>query len=215
MKKYGYILLSLLIIVFVMGIVFSFMVKNTPPRVFVVDKEVRNNGDYIIMNNKIFVSADALNRDFGFNVFYDKPENIIRLIDSKRLTYKAKSDLCIDFAEKYDPKNPDQVAEIWAEGVKGRNGVFQYAVLSKELKSEFKQLLDETGRSGWVTGFSSPWVQGYSITKEKVNDSTWKYTIVFNAVSVGKIHDWKAVITIGLEDDKWRILKIDKNFDIM
>ena len=114
-----------------------------------------------------------------------------------------------DFVQYYEPKTPDEVAELWAKGIKERNGVFQYAVLNKALKEKFKELIEKRG--SWVTGFSSPWVENYKITNEKVNQSTWEYKVVFKAVtSASETYIWNATLIISKEDNKWRIIDIQK-----
>lgn len=204
----------LLLICFTISFTAGFVSAKGPLRIFIGDKEAENNGGYIIKNEKVYVSEDALKRDFGFNMSYDKNENKVQLYDNKRISLEGAIKLFEELAEYYDNKTPDQVAEFWAKGVKERNGVFQYAVLNKGLKEQFKKKVEERG--SWVTGFSSPWVESYEVTKEKVNESTWEYKIVFKAVTSAKdSYNWNATLMIGKENDKWRIIDIKKDFDIM
>lgn len=204
----------LLLVCFTISFTAGFVSAKGPLKIFVENREVENNDKYIIKDDKVYVSEDALKRDFGFNVFYDKNENTVRLYDTKKMSIENKAKLFEEFAEKYDPKTPDEAAELWAKGVKERNGVFQYAVLNKGLKEQFKKKAEERG--SWVTGFSSPWVESYKVTKKKVNESTWQYKIVFKAVtSAPDTYNWNATLIIGKENNKWRIIDIQKDFDIM
>lgn len=207
---------TLLLICVFFIISLGFVSAYYPLKVFVEDKEVKNNGDYFIKDNKIYVSEDALKNDFGFNVFYDKNDNRIRLYNFEKTSYKLRSELFEKFADLYEPKTADQVAELWAKGVKERNGVFQFVNLSKSLKNDFKAQATSSGRTSWVTGFSSPWVKDYKITKEKINASTWKYKIIFTAVtSAPGTYTWTSVLTVGKENNKWRILQRDGVIDTL
>lgn len=207
---------SVLILVLILVFATFSLAAAVPIRIFVEDKQVKNNDDYIIKDNKVYVSEDALKNDFGFNVFYDKDENRIRLYDVPKMQFEARSSLFENFGDIYEPATPDEVANLWALGVKKRNGAFQYLVLSKQLKEEFKVEAEKNGRLGWVTGFSSPWVEDYKITKEKINDLTWKYNIVFNITTSTPIEEkWNATLTVEKQDNLWRIINITKDFDIM
>lgn len=204
----------LLLICFMISFTAGFVSAKGQLRIFVENKEVKNNGDYIIRDEKVYVSQDALKRDFGFNVFYDKSENKVSLYDVKNMMLEGRAKLFEDFVGDYDPKTPEEAAELWAKGVKERNGVFQYSVLNRPLKEKFKEQIAKQG--SWVTGFSSPWVESYKITKGKVNQSTWEYKVAFKAVtSAPETYTWNATLIISKEDNKWRIIDIQKDFDIM
>lgn len=204
----------LLIICFILSFTAGFVSAKDPINVFVGDVKVENNGEYVIKDNKVYVSQDALKRDFGFNVFYDKNENTIRVYDTEKTALEGRIKLFESFADTYDAKTPDEIAELWAQGVKERNGVLQYAALNTPLKVKFKELAEKRG--SWVTGFSSPWVESYSITKEKTNESTWKYNVIFKAVtSASDTYNWHAALIVNKENGKWRIVDIQKDFDIM
>lgn len=204
----------LLLVCFTMSFTAGFVSAKGPLRIFVEDREVENNRGYIIKDEKVYVSEDALKKDFGFNVFYDKNENSVRLYDMNKIYLQGRIKLFEKFVEYYEPKTPDEAAELWAKGVKERNGVFQYAAFNKGLREQFKKKAEEHG--SWVTGFSSPWVESYKVVKKKVNESTFEYNIVFKAVtSAPETYNWNATLMIGKEDDKWRIIDIKKDFDIM
>lgn len=181
------------------------------PRVFIMDKEVPNSGDFLVKDNKIYVNGDALTEYFGVNAFYDKEENRIRLYPIYKTQLEARCKMFQEFATLYDPKNSNEVVKLWAEGVKNRNGVLQYVVLSKALKEEFiKSLADNLS---WVTGASSPWVESYKIDKQKINSDLWKYNVVFTATtSANDKYIWNATLTVGKEDGKWRIVNLEKDF---
>ena len=179
------------------------------PKVFIVNKEVPNNGEYIIKDNSIYVNENALKRDLGINAFYEKDENKITIYPVDKMQLQARCEMFEEFATLFNPSNPDEVAKFWAKGVKNRNGVLQYVVLNKSLKDEFAKSIEQS----WVTGTSSPWIENYTISKEKVNPSLLKYNIAFNATTSAKDkYTWNAVLTVGKEDNKWRVVKLQKDF---
>lgn len=65
------------------------------------------------------------------------------------------------------PKTADGAAYSWAEAVKTRNGAWQYSLMNDILR---RQYLKEFEEIGWVTGFSSPWVEKYKINRQPTND---------------------------------------------
>ncbi|MEW9097106.1 MAG: hypothetical protein AB2417_18670 [Clostridiaceae bacterium] len=202
-KKTLYI--SLFLIFFITSIVYS----KSPLKVLVNDKEVPNNGNYLIKDDKIYVKDEALTRDFNINIFYDKDENRLRLYDTNKIELQARCEMFEEFANLYDPKSPDEIAELWAKGIKDRNGVFQYAVFNKSLKDEF--IKSQYG--SWVTGASSPWVEDYKIEKEEISPSKFKYKIVFNATTSAKDkYIWNATLEVAKENGKWRIVNLVKDF---
>lgn len=204
----------LFITIFLTFFITSIIYAKSSFTVLVNDKEVPNNGDYLIKDDKVYVRDSALMRDFNINTFYDKEENKIRLYDAKNIELNARCDMFEDFADLYNPKTPDEVAELWAKGIKERNGVFQYAAYNKILKNEFKKLIE--GRGSWVTGFSSPWITDYKIEKEEISPSKFKYKIIFKATTSAKdSYIWNAVLEISKEDEKWRITNLTKDFDII
>ncbi|MBS5822689.1 MAG: hypothetical protein KID00_02300 [Clostridium argentinense] len=192
----------------------SIIYAKSPFTVLVNNKEVPNNGDYLIKDDKVYVRDSALMRDFNINTFYDKEENRLRLYDTNKIELKARCHMFEEFADLYDPKTPDEVAELWAKGIKDRNGVFQYATYNKVLKNEFKKLMESRG--SWVTGFSSPWIKDYKIENEEIASSKFKYKIIFKATTSAKdIYIWNAIIEVSKEDGKWRITSLVKDFDIV
>lgn len=56
------------------------------------------------------------------------------------------------------PKSPEEVALIWAQGLKERNAVIQYAVMSPALRQKYQPIFDETYLPA---SWSSPWVENY------------------------------------------------------
>ena len=206
--------IMLLFICFMLAFTAGFVSAKTPLNVRSEGKVFENSlEEYIIKDNKVYVSEDALKRDFGFNVAFDKKENSVQLYNTEKNKLEESLMLFQEFMEEYNPQKPEEVAQLWAKGVKTRNGSVQYAALNKQLKENFKEVMDKRG--SWVTGFSSPWIESYNITKEKVDELTWKYNISFKAVtSASDTYIWHATLVIGKENGKWRITDIQKDFDI-
>jgi len=65
------------------------------------------------------------------------------------------------------PRTPELAAYSWAEAIKIRNGAWQYAIMDDKLRAEYLEQFEE---SNWVTGFSSPWVEKYRVTRESVDE---------------------------------------------
>ncbi len=69
--------------------------------------------------------------------------------------------------EALAPKTSEGAAFSWADAVKNRNGAWQYALMDTALGQQYLKTFED---NNWVTGFSSPWVQKYRITRDSVDD---------------------------------------------
>jgi len=123
--------------------------------------------------------------------------------------YKTRSELLMDAANYTGVFTPEQAAEVWAKGLEMRSAAMQYTVMTEQLKKEYAGQLDAL-RSNWVTGMSSPSVQGHMITKVNRADGT-------HAEISLKIETWAACSPSELYDAKlwliregefWRIDRI-------
>lgn len=76
--------------------------------------------------------------------------------------YKTRSELLMDATNWTGVFTPEQAAEVWAKGLEKRSAAMQYTVMTESLKEKYAGQLDGL-RSNWVTGMSSPSVQGYTI----------------------------------------------------
>lgn len=107
----------------------------------------------------------------------------------------------------------EDAVNVWANGLKLRNGAMQYITMTELLKVKYEEELDKNFPN-WVTGMSSPWIDSYKITKtEKSNDNTYIYYIIFStATSTGPSGNYNAKITVIKDDSFWRIsnINIDK-----
>lgn len=104
---------------------------------------------------------------------------------------------------------PTEVAKIWASGLKNRNAALQYSVMNDELKEKYKIDLEKNAPN-WVTGFSSPWIDSYSILSIK-NPSLDVYIVeilFYFSTSVGHYGSSKAFLNISRNNSFFLINKI-------
>lgn len=103
------------------------------------------------------------------------------------------------------PTTAEDCVMMYAEAVKSRNGLGQYALLSDALKFQMK---DDFIGLNWVTGVSSPWVTGYDV--KKIND--FEYIVAFHyATSTGACDD--VIVSLTMELFQYAEYKIVKNSD--
>lgn len=108
---------------------------------------------------------------------------------------------------EFGAASPEDAVDIWAKGVKTRNGALQYAVLSKSLKAKMEDSLNNTS---WITGASSPWIDSYKITEyKKINCITYKAIINFHLMTAKLDAGYvNAELTIEKSSKHWVISKI-------
>jgi hypothetical protein len=77
---------------------------------------------------------------------------------------KVDEETAVEIAKSLVPKGMaikmNTLAAQWAKAIKNRDGKAQYELLSAELQPEFKDYYESIN---WVTGVSSPWVNGWRI----------------------------------------------------
>lgn len=128
--------------------------------------------------------------------------------DTKIYQLQANLRLYDEALNELQAPTPEETALVYAKGVKTRNGVMQYSVLSNRLKEQFKKNMD---RDIWVTGVSSPWVSGYKIISNKKAAGVSRITLRFNLdTSTGSAGSTKNELTIAKENGKWRIININQ-----
>ncbi|CEK11160.1 hypothetical protein [Legionella hackeliae] len=72
------------------------------------------------------------------------------------------------------PKDPEEVAALFAKANKERNGAVQFMLFSDSLKSEFKN-----NWPYWVSGTSSPWITSYAIKKMAQTKTSCEFLITY------------------------------------
>lgn len=127
-----------------------------------------------------------------------------------------KTMLLQEAMKEFGAHSPMEAAEIWAKGVKTRNGVLQYAVMDTKLKKTFGNGLDQE-RSSWTTGFSSPWVKKYKVVKRR--GAGWGrslITVEFHlASSTGEEGSGHADLLISREGRFWVIRRIERSPNLL
>lgn len=108
-----------------------------------------------------------------------------------------------------EPQEPYIAAQLWAEGVKTRNGALQYAVMSTQLKPKYYGGFADLG---WVTGVSSPWIESYEVTERYRRDhDIYRYEVTFNYTDSTKSHySTKNYIVVEHIDSGWFISAIEE-----
>lgn len=112
--------------------------------------------------------------------------------------------------DEFGAISPEQAANLWAKGVKNRNGALQYAVMDNKLKEKFSNILEKE-RQSWVTGGSSPWVETYKIfSSEKKDETTYEIIVRFKMMtSYADMGSYNANLLIEKEDNYWGIKNIE------
>lgn len=111
---------------------------------------------------------------------------------------RAQVRLFKDALDKFGALSPEEVASIWSEGEKTRNGVYHYAVSCKNLKDELIKKWGNPETNLWVMGTSSPWVEKCEIgPKKKLKENLYEITIkYYYSTSSGPFSVEKTKLTI-------------------
>jgi hypothetical protein len=104
---------------------------------------------------------------------------------------------------------PLEAAKIWGTGLKSRNAALQYAVMTDELKEKYRAEIEKNAPN-WVTGFSSPWIDSFSILNIKNTSlNIYRIEILFYfSTSSDHYGSSKAFLNLSLEDSFYKINKI-------
>lgn len=120
--------------------------------------------------------------------------------------YEVRSELLMTAMDSVGACSPKGAAQVWAKGLVQRSGALQYAAMNNALKREYARQL-ETCAPNWVTGISSPWVEGYEIIKvESPDENSRIIRLRFSTMSsTGPAGVYDAVLTLERDGDFWRI----------
>ena len=114
------------------------------------------------------------------------------------------------------PQTAEEGPNDWAEAIKTRNGAWQYALMNDELRQEHLKEFEELN---WVTGFSSPWVENYEVSKESEDEAgNVKFKVKFDwYTSAGYAYTNYATLVMSKVGDepnlKWLISYLDFNYE--
>ena len=122
--------------------------------------------------------------------------------------YMTRSELLMDAARYTGVSTPEQAVDVWAKGLEQRSAAMQYIVMTDALKGEYAKQLDAL-RSNWVTGMSSPWVSGYTVTEaSKPDDAHAEFSLNIETEAAYIHEDYKAKLWLVREGEFWRIDRI-------
>lgn len=123
--------------------------------------------------------------------------------------YEVRNELLLHAMDSVGVCTPEDAVRVLAEGMKSRNGAMQYSVMGPELKKEYLKQLTQYNPY-WVTGMSSPWIDGCKITDRTQAGSTrYVFQLSFStATSAGPAGDYHAEATVDRQGDFWQITKI-------
>lgn len=163
----------------------------------------------IKINNTMYIPLDFFAKKLGYDV-QDYLDNYINIGGGDIVRCSVQRDLLKDAMNYVGVDSPEKAVDVWSEGLKQRSAAIQYSVMTKELKDIYEKNLKETN-ANWVTGMSSPWVEGYEIINEKkVNDKTQSFEIKYDtASSTGASAPFTVVLEVINDNDFWHILKVN------
>ncbi|SHI51399.1 copper amine oxidase N-terminal domain-containing protein [Lutispora thermophila] len=175
-------------------------------------KELKTDVAPIPADNRVMVPIRVISEALGAKIDWDAETNSV-IIDSTELEARKMQISRLEEAIKIlAPQDQLGVVKTWAEGVKIRNGVLQYTLMSPELQ---KQMYDYFVSMGWVTGTSSPWVENYEITEKYKSEKAYTYEVDFIYTdSTGAKFTEKQYITLRNFDGRWLISNIE-NADVV
>jgi hypothetical protein len=104
------------------------------------------------------------------------------------------------------PTTAEATIDMWAKAVQGRNGALQYALFTENAKLGAKQSFESFR---WVTGSSSPWVEGYTITSLPPDEEhllEQRFQVDFDLfTSSGKAGKDQAFVGVVKQGQQWLI----------
>ena len=111
---------------------------------------------------------------------------------------------------KLDAKEYNDLAVVWAESLKTRDGEPRYHMMNKAMQSEFIEIQKDRAGENWNfnIGFSSPWIDSYTIK--------WKGTIATityqTSDSGGDHYTLTEQITFTKESNRWLVTNFTNDY---
>lgn len=140
-------------------------------KMFYNGKEIKADASPVNMNGRILAPVRALAEAMGATVTWDKESNQVNITGSDQSVQISNLERALA------PDTSLKAVNSWAEGVKMRNGAWQYAVMTPDLK---KASYDNFVSMNWSTGTSSPWVKSFDIKEiGKTDENTVRYSVKF------------------------------------
>ena len=171
-------------------------------KMFYNGREVQSNASPININGRIYAPVRALAEAMGANVSWDKDSSRVQITgnDQSMQIMRLESALA--------PKDNLDAVNSWAEAVQTRNGAWQYALMTPDLK---KANYDDFASMNWSTGVSSPWVKSFEVKElGKPDDNTYRYSVAFTWTdSTNTTSESTQYVTVKNTDGTWLISAID------
>ncbi len=123
--------------------------------------------------------------------------------------YPIQNKLLKDAMDYVGVCEPNKAVEVWSEGLRQRNGAMQYSIMTKALKDIYAKDLEKSFPN-WVTGVSSPWVDGYKIFNvERVSDVAEIFHLKYTtATSAGEFEPFFVTLKVVKDGEFWRISSV-------
>ncbi|MPM81669.1 hypothetical protein SDC9_128726 [bioreactor metagenome] len=155
-------------------------------------------------DNRVMVPMRVISEALGANIDWDAKTNSV-IIDSTELeAQKMRINL---LEQALEPKTQLDAINSYAEAVKMRNGAWQYAIMSPELK---KENYEGFVSFNWVTGTSSPWIESYEIKEQYKSNRTFRYEVDFTCTdSTNSKFTQKVYVTMKEFDGTWLVSAIE------
>jgi hypothetical protein len=168
--------------------------------------EIKADASPVNLNGRIYGPVRAIAEAMGAKVTWNKESNQV-LINGNDQSRQIES---LEYA--LAPKSNLDAVNSYAEGMKTRNGAWQYAVMTPELQ---KKSYDEMISSNWHTGASSPWIKSYEAKEiSKIDENTYYYSVAFIWTdSTNSISESTLYFTVKNIDGTWLVDSVN-NLDV-
>lgn len=122
----------------------------------------------------------------------------------------VRNELLLEALDHVGVCDPKSAAAVWAEGLRLRNAALQFSVMDFDLRAEHMARLESTFPN-WVTGVSSPWIEGYELLRTTpLGDARAEIELKFaTATSTGAAGSYHATLTVERDGAFWRVARID------
>jgi hypothetical protein len=180
-------------------------------------KEIKTDVPVQTIKNRTLAPIRALAEALGAEVNWNGKKGIVEITTTDKNNNQSQSNNAQNnndaerisrLEEALAPATPYEAVQMWAKGVKTRNGALQFALYSSELK---KQYYDEFSSNNWSTGTSSPWVSGFTIKElQKESNGGYSFEVDFMlATSTGSAGSDEKIVNTGKQGENWVITGIE------
>ena len=172
-------------------------------KIFYNGSEVQSKTAPININGSIFAPVRALAEAMGAKVNWDAASGQVNI------TGNDQSSQISNLERALAPKSSLEAANAWAEAVQTRNGAWEYAIMTPELR---KASYDDLSSMGWMEGASSPWVKSFAVKEAgKPDEGVLRYAVTFTWTdSTNAMYDSTQYITVKNTEGTWLVDAIEK-----